>query len=488
MQTNRQELVQFSETGGRGEETTGRIVASALGFGMAYYFDVGDGGERRQRLHHLARRAARDLSARWRPMSGSARGVRPVLRGHARRGSSPRRPPWELCADFRCTGDHPFSRVRPLFPRLRPRLGLTRALDGGPAGNVSRMWPNDRGAGSPWTALARTRLHVTEPPRARGRDGAGALRNPVRVSSPAPAPASSRGQLVVGAGRHHGDHHRQRDRRHALAAAPEHAADEHDDHRWRHGRAHRDAQVPRDACWCHGHLTGWDPGWYDGFPLYTFYFTIPDLFIAIGGWIIPYGVAFKLGTILGSVILPDLRLGLRPFLPAPPAAPDDPGRRHSALPVRLHVHDLRREPLLDAGRGVRLLLQPVAGRAVSRPLRLCCQGGQIPRLGGDRARRVRPVAHRRRACTPSGGAAILTVVELLPARWGIADSALHIWRGDDTAVQVPRTRILWWAGSTVGNRTAAFRMVAGPLRAGARLLVVDGVHERGGLGPVLPRS
>ncbi len=54
----------------------------------------------------------------------------------------------------------------------------------------------------------------------------------------------------------------------------------------------------------HGHLTGWDPGWYDGFPLYTFYFTIPDLFIAIGGWLIPYGVAFKLGTILGSVLLP----------------------------------------------------------------------------------------------------------------------------------------------------------------------------------------
>ena len=48
-----------------------------------------------------------------------------------------------------------------------------------------------------------------------------------------------------------------------------------------------------------------------------------------------------------------------------------------------------------------------------------------------------------------GGAAILTVVELLPARWGIADSALHVWRGDDTAVQVPRTRILWWAVSTV---------------------------------------
>ena len=54
----------------------------------------------------------------------------------------------------------------------------------------------------------------------------------------------------------------------------------------------------------HGHLTGWYPGWYDGFPLYTFYFTIPDAFIAIAGWIIPYGVAFKLGTVLGSVMLP----------------------------------------------------------------------------------------------------------------------------------------------------------------------------------------
>ncbi len=54
----------------------------------------------------------------------------------------------------------------------------------------------------------------------------------------------------------------------------------------------------------HGHLTGWDPGWYDGFPLYTFYFTLPDFFIAIGGKVISYDVAFKMGTILGSVILP----------------------------------------------------------------------------------------------------------------------------------------------------------------------------------------
>ena len=25
----------------------------------------------------------------------------------------------------------------------------------------------------------------------------------------------------------------------------------------------------------HGQVTGWDPDWYDGFPLYTFYFPLP---------------------------------------------------------------------------------------------------------------------------------------------------------------------------------------------------------------------
>ena len=49
-----------------------------------------------------------------------------------------------------------------------------------------------------------------------------------------------------------------------------------------------------------------------------------------------------------------------------------------------------------------------------------------------------------------GGAVILTVIELLPARWGIADSRLRFWRDDEAAEPVPRTRTLWWAGSTVG--------------------------------------
>jgi len=53
-----------------------------------------------------------------------------------------------------------------------------------------------------------------------------------------------------------------------------------------------------------GHVTGWDPGAYDGFPLNTFYFPLPDTLAALGGYVIPFNIAFKLMTILGSVTLP----------------------------------------------------------------------------------------------------------------------------------------------------------------------------------------
>jgi hypothetical protein len=53
-----------------------------------------------------------------------------------------------------------------------------------------------------------------------------------------------------------------------------------------------------------GRLTGWDPSWYDGYPIYTFYFVIPDLLGALASFVIPYGIAFKLLTVLGSLLLP----------------------------------------------------------------------------------------------------------------------------------------------------------------------------------------
>jgi len=54
----------------------------------------------------------------------------------------------------------------------------------------------------------------------------------------------------------------------------------------------------------HGQLTGWYPGWFDGFPLYTYYFVLSDLLAAVASYVLPYTVAFKLTTILGSLLLP----------------------------------------------------------------------------------------------------------------------------------------------------------------------------------------
>ena len=54
----------------------------------------------------------------------------------------------------------------------------------------------------------------------------------------------------------------------------------------------------------HGQVTGWDPGWYDGFPIYTFYFPLPGLLTVALNGIFSYDVAFKLVTILGSLLLP----------------------------------------------------------------------------------------------------------------------------------------------------------------------------------------
>jgi hypothetical protein len=54
----------------------------------------------------------------------------------------------------------------------------------------------------------------------------------------------------------------------------------------------------------HGQLTGWDPGWYDGFPIYTFYFPLPGLITVLFNAVVSYDVAFKLVTVLGTLLLP----------------------------------------------------------------------------------------------------------------------------------------------------------------------------------------
>ncbi len=54
----------------------------------------------------------------------------------------------------------------------------------------------------------------------------------------------------------------------------------------------------------HGRISGWDSWWFDGFPLYVFYFPLPALFVAAFNVVAPYAVAFKLVTVLGTVTLP----------------------------------------------------------------------------------------------------------------------------------------------------------------------------------------
>jgi hypothetical protein len=54
----------------------------------------------------------------------------------------------------------------------------------------------------------------------------------------------------------------------------------------------------------HGHLVGWDPEWYDGFPLYSFYFPLPGILTVMFSGLVNYDIAFKLVTVLGTLTLP----------------------------------------------------------------------------------------------------------------------------------------------------------------------------------------
>jgi hypothetical protein len=84
MQTHRQELLRSaSRRVRRGRRATGRIVVSALGFGMAYYFDAENGELRRKHLFQTVQRTVRALSDTVAPDAGDAPPVfHPVLRAH----------------------------------------------------------------------------------------------------------------------------------------------------------------------------------------------------------------------------------------------------------------------------------------------------------------------------------------------------------------------------------------------------------------------
>jgi hypothetical protein len=51
-------------------------------------------------------------------------------------------------------------------------------------------------------------------------------------------------------------------------------------------------------------LTPWYPGWFAGMPGYTYYFVLPDFLATLASYVINFAVAFKLATVLGSVLMP----------------------------------------------------------------------------------------------------------------------------------------------------------------------------------------
>ena len=63
-------------------------------------------------------------------------------------------------------------------------------------------------------------------------------------------------------------------------------------------------QVLKDGLLPSGRLFGWSSTWYAGFPALYFYFPIPALVTVLLDAFLPYGVAFKLVTIVGLVALP----------------------------------------------------------------------------------------------------------------------------------------------------------------------------------------
>ena len=60
----------------------------------------------------------------------------------------------------------------------------------------------------------------------------------------------------------------------------------------------------RDTLLPEGRIMGWSNDWFAGFPAFYFYFPLPSLTIVALDALIPYGVAFKIVTVLGVIALP----------------------------------------------------------------------------------------------------------------------------------------------------------------------------------------
>ena len=60
----------------------------------------------------------------------------------------------------------------------------------------------------------------------------------------------------------------------------------------------------RDVLLPQGRVLGWSQSWFGGFPVFYYYFPLPSLVIVALDVFLPYGVAFKVATVLGLVGTP----------------------------------------------------------------------------------------------------------------------------------------------------------------------------------------
>jgi hypothetical protein len=60
----------------------------------------------------------------------------------------------------------------------------------------------------------------------------------------------------------------------------------------------------RDHLLPEGRILGWSNDWFAGFPAFYFYFPLPSLTIVLFDLVMPYGVAFKLVTVMGLLATP----------------------------------------------------------------------------------------------------------------------------------------------------------------------------------------
>ena len=193
------------------------------------------------------------------------------------------------------------------------------------------------------------------------------------------------------------------------------------------------------------------------FPLYTYYFVLSDLIGALPSYVIPYAVAFKWITVLGSLLLPVAAwamgrlFGMRRAFPGALAA-------LTLCYLFDYTYTIYGGNLFSTLAGEYAYSLSIASRSCSS----ASWPGDCARAGTGAGRpSCWPPASWRTSfppCSPSSERVILIVMEMLPARVRPRD----VWHAHPTDEVVPqmlsRPQALWWGTSTmaIGALLVAF--------------------------------